>query len=215
MGLVATLERDGHVVERVVGGAAAVELVELRRGTTERFDALVLGMARIADGLAALDLLRRGGHDLPVLAISAPGVSSDRIAVLDRGADDCLASPVELAELSARVRALLRRSRPRELGILRISDLALDTTGKTAERAGRSIALSAHEFAVLECLFRHRGRAVAEPAIARWIYDGADVPASNTIAVYIRSLRRKIDGGHGRQLIHTVRGEGYLLSECM
>lgn len=196
--LAPAIERGGH---RIARGDATPSIV-------------VVDLARTEAAIAVLEQLRRDGCEAPALVLLPCGVAlRDRVTALDRGADDVLAHPFDTGELLARMRALLRRAQPLRSAVLQIADLSLDTIDKRAERGGRTIPLSAHEYAVMECLFRHRRRPVTEQALATWVYDGGDIPASNTIAVFIRTLRRKIDGGQPLQLIHTVRGLGYVLSD--
>ena len=144
--------------------------------------------------------------------LTARGAVDDRIAGLDCGADDYLAKPFDFRELLARLRALLRRPYGVRPGILRIADLTLNTASHAAARAGRPIRLTAKEYALLEFLAANQGRVVGREQIAEHVWDENFDPFSNVIDVYIRRLRAKVDAGFGRPLIHTRRGEGYLLA---
>jgi DNA-binding response OmpR family regulator len=165
-------------------------------------------------GLGGLELcrtLRSEGLEAPVLMITARDLVEDKIAGLDSGADDYLVKPFQLGELLARVRALLRRPSASP-GVLHLADLSLDPVTRKAVRGNRAIHLSATEYALLEFLMRHAERVLprAEILMHVWQYDfeGSD----NVLDVYISYLRGKIDRGHSRPLIHTVRGVGFRMS---
>jgi two-component system copper resistance phosphate regulon response regulator CusR len=144
--------------------------------------------------------------------LTARDAVDDRVCGLDSGADDYLTKPFEFKELLARIRALLRRPREIRPESIRISDLVLNTGNHTAARAGRSIGLTAKEYALLEFLMLRPNRIVNREQIAQHVWDENFDPLSNVIDVYVRRLRAKIDEGFGKPLIHTRRGEGYLLS---
>ncbi|MBC8072478.1 MAG: response regulator transcription factor [Deltaproteobacteria bacterium] len=205
------LRSEGHVVELVDRGEAALDTLALTA-----FDAIVLDlMLPDIDGFAVLDRLRRGGDATPVLMLTARDQLADRVTGLDKGADDYLTKPFELDELLARLRALVRRAKqPGSTSVLLVGDLEVDTSAKSARRDGVEIALSAREYAILECLVLRRGRVVSRETLLDSVYDGDDLPESNVLEVYIAALRRKLDKDADVKLIHTRRGMGYLLGEA-
>jgi two-component system, OmpR family, copper resistance phosphate regulon response regulator CusR len=157
--------------------------------------------------------LRTGGFHAPILMLTARDAVDDRVAGLDSGADDYLTKPFDFKELLARLRALSRRSAGIRPQIARVADLTLDTGKHLASRAGKPVSLTAKEYALLEFLVVNEGRVVGREQIAQHVWDESFDPLSNVIDVYIKRLRAKLDSGRGRRLIHTRRGEGYLLSE--
>jgi len=184
-----------------------------RLALEQSFDIILLDLnLQGATGLEALRAIRSRRPDLPVMLLTGTGVLEERIRGLDAGADDYLAKPFAFAELAARIRAVLRRGgRPGE-AILQVADLKLDRLTHTVQRAGRSIDLSPKEFALLEFLMMHRGQPVSRPAIVEQVWKLNFDTMTNVVDVYINYLRRKIDSGHDRALIRTVRGVGYQIS---
>jgi two-component system copper resistance phosphate regulon response regulator CusR len=164
------------------------------------------------DGFAACRDLRAAGFRSPILMLTARDAVDDRVTGLDAGADDYLTKPFDFQELLARIRALLRRPRDLRPGVMRAADLSLDTASHAVVRAGRAIALTAKEYALLEFLVRNQGRIVNREQIAEHVWDENFDPLSNVIDVYVRRLRAKIDAGFEPCLIHTRRGEGYMLA---
>lgn len=163
------------------------------------------------DGLAIVEGLRSNGIHTPVLIVSARGAITDRTAGLDAGADDYLVKPFALEELLARVRALLRRPTEQPKTVLTAGDLTLNTVTYDVERAGKHIRLTSREFALLEYLMRNPGRPLSKESIIAhvWDYDADVLP--NTVEVYIKYLRNKVDVPFKTPLIQTVRGFGYKL----
>ena len=149
----------------------------------------------------------------PVIVLSARTGLSDKVELLDQGADDYLTKPFALEELLARVRALLRRDAGRADNCYRLADLTVDCDARTARRGDVEITLSSKEFSILEYLIRNQGVVLSRDKIEQhiWNYDYAG--GSNVVDVYIRYLRKKIDDGFSPKLIHTVRGAGYVLRE--
>jgi two-component system copper resistance phosphate regulon response regulator CusR len=145
--------------------------------------------------------------------LTALDSQADIVNGLNSGADDYLPKPFDFGVLLARMRALLRRGRQLRGNILQVADLSLDTLEQTATRGGRPIRLTAKEYALLEILMLHPGQLLGRAQIAEHVWDENFDPLSNTIDVYVKRLRKKIDHGFGQPLIHTRRSEGYMLSE--
>jgi two-component system copper resistance phosphate regulon response regulator CusR len=164
------------------------------------------------DGWAVCRELRSAGFRVPILMLTARDAVDDRVAGLDAGADDYLAKPFDFKELLARLRALGRRPAPLRRDVLKVDDLTLDTASHAVSRGGRPVSLTAKEYALLEFLLLNQGRVVGRERIAQHVWDDGFDPFSNVIDVYIKRLRSKLDSGAGRRLIHTRRGEGYLLA---
>ena len=164
-------------------------------------------------GLEILKKLRQTGNTTHVLVLTAKDTVADRVAGLDLGADDYLVKPFAFDELLARVRAMVRRRYESVDPVLRIADLEIDTRARRARRAGSVIALSAREYALLEYLAHREGHIVSRTELWDHAYDEAAEPGSNVLDVHISHLRKKIDEGHATKLIHTRRGQGYVLGE--
>jgi two-component system copper resistance phosphate regulon response regulator CusR len=178
------------------------------------YDAIVLDVALPRqDGLAVARTVRDRGIRAPILMLTARDAVRDKVAGLDAGADDYLTKPFELDELLARLRALQRRGHTVAAEVLTVGDLTVDTRSQTAARAGRPISLTAREYAMLEFLTRHAGELVTRADITAHVWDEHHDPFSNTLEVYIGRLRRKIDAGASRPLLHTRRGAGYMLAD--
>jgi two-component system copper resistance phosphate regulon response regulator CusR len=181
--------------------------------TVNEYDAVILDlMIPGRDGLEVCRELRASGSNVPVLMLTARDALEDRIAGLDTGADDYLTKPFEVTELLARLRALLRRGHVVRPATISVADLVIDTRAHRVTRAGRRIELTAKEYALLEYLARERGRVLGRAEIAEHVWDENFDPMSNLIDVNINRLRRKVDDGFAPPLIHTRRGEGYLLA---
>ncbi len=162
-----------------------------------------------SDGLEILTQVRVKKPSLPVLVLTVRSRVEDRVKGLDRGADDYLSKPFSFSELSARVRALLRRgNRPSEL-TLHVGDLEMDRVERMVKRAGRRIDLTPKEFSLLEYLMRNSGRRVTRAMIIEHVWNFTFDTMTNVVDVYINYLRKKVDVGFDRKLIHTVRGVGY------
>ena len=157
--------------------------------------------------------LRQRGNATPVLMLTARATVDDRITGFDAGADDYLTKPFSFRELLARIRALLRRDSQLRPDVLEIADLVVDSASHRVARANKEVQLTAKEYALLEYLARRRGQLVSRAEIAAHVWDDSFDHFSNTIEVYMNRLRKKIDGDHATKLLHTRRGEGYIL-EC-
>jgi two-component system copper resistance phosphate regulon response regulator CusR len=163
------------------------------------------------DGFEVCRELRARGSATPILMLTARAAVDDRLTGFDAGADDYLTKPFSFRELLARIRALLRRDSRLHPDIFEIDDLTIDSASHRVSRADREIQLTAKEYALLEHLARNAGRLISRSEIAAHVWDDSFDPFSNTIEVYINRLRKKIDGSHPTKLLHTRRGEGYIL----
>ncbi len=181
--------------------------------STEPYDAMIIDrmLPGDYDGLAIVRELRASGNHTPVLLLTALGSVGDKTTGLDTGADDYLVKPFALEELLARVRALVRRSKTADATVLSAGDLSMNTATFEVTRAGQPIALTQKEYALLEYLLRNQGRPLSKETIIShvWDYDADVLP--NSVEVYIKYLRSKIDTPPHQPLIHTVRGFGYKL----
>lgn len=185
----------------------------LYKASVNDYDALIVDlMIQGRDGFGVCRELRASGSSVPVIMLTARDAVADRVAGLDSGADDYLTKPFEVAELLARLRALLRRGRAVRPALVTASDLRIDTRAHAVTRAGRRIELTAKEYALLEYMARERGRVLTRAEIAEHVWDENFDPLSNLIDVNINRLRRKVDDGFATPLIHTRRGEGYMLA---
>lgn len=183
-----------------------------RLAQSECYDLIVLDlMLPQRDGLTLLRNLRERGLRTPVVCLTAKDTVQDRVAGLDAGADDYLVKPFSIAELLARIRAVLRRGMPAPMAVLRIGDLKIDPAARTVERAGRRIDLSPKEYALLEYLARNEGHILTRTMILDHVWDCRYDPQTNVVDVHINRIRRKVDEGRAYPLIHTVRGVGYVL----
>jgi DNA-binding response OmpR family regulator len=162
-------------------------------------------------GVEVLTSLRQGKIATPVLILTAQTQVEHRVRGLDAGADDYLTKPFAIEELLARVRALLRRGSGAAAGVLEVDDLVLNPATREVTRGGQRIELTAKEYALLDYLMRNAGRVLTRPMIAEHVWNQDFDTYTNVIDVYVTYLRAKIDRGHARRLIHTVRGSGYVL----
>jgi two-component system, OmpR family, copper resistance phosphate regulon response regulator CusR len=170
------------------------------------------------DGIGVLGRVRPKRPSLPVLVLTGRSRLEDRVQVLDLGADDCLLKPFSFTELSARVRALLRRRPVTATTLLKVADLELDRVERTVRRAGKRIELTSKEFGLLEYLLRNAGHRITRNMIVEHVWNLSFDTGTNIVDVYINYLRKKVDEGFSPRLIHTVRGVGYELrgpSEAM
>lgn len=207
--IVKTLEKEGYSVDACFDGEEALYYLE----HTE-YDAAVLDiMMPKKDGLTVLKSLRRSNRAVPVLLLTARDSVADRVNGLDSGADDYLIKPFDFDELLARIRAVTRKHSPHTSSVITIADLTLDTRSRAVTRAGSTIDLSAKEYSVLEYLCMNPGIVLSREKIEAhiWNYDYAG--GSNVVDVYISYLRKKIDGGRPKKLIHTVWGSGWMIKE--
>ena len=201
------LEAEHYAVDIASDGAEAQYMAE-----EYDYDLVILDLTLPqTDGLHVLKRVRAKKSGLPVLVLTARSRVEDRVKGLDLGADDYLTKPFSFSELSARVRALLRRgSRPAE-SVLRAEDLELNRVERTVKRAGRRIELTPKEFALLEYLMLNAGRRVTRTMIIEHVWNLSFDTMTNVVDVYINYLRKKVDEGFDPKLIRTVRGVGYQL----
>jgi DNA-binding response OmpR family regulator len=203
------LRQEYHAVDVVHDGEAGLDAVE-----SGSYDLVILDL--MLPKISGLEILKRIRADkkqhLPVLVLTAKGNIEDRVEGLDSGADDYLVKPFSFAELSARVRALLRRGGQEET-MLRVADLEIDSAARIVRRSGKRIDLTPKEYALLEFLLRQAGKAVSRNMILDRVWDIQFDGVSNVVDVHINWLRNKIDKEFSKPLIHTIRGVGYLLSD--
>ena len=202
------LEEEGYAVDVAQDG-------EQGRAMALEFDydllVLDLNLPRL-DGLALLKSVREKKRHVPVLVLTARSRVADRVETLDAGADDCLVKPFSFSELSARVRALLRRGHAPLEAQFTVADLILDRVERKVTRAGKRIELTSKEFGLLEYLMKNAGRRVTRTMIIEHVWNLTFDTTTNVVDVYINYLRKKVDEGFSPRLIHTVRGVGYELS---
>ena len=178
------------------------------------YDALVLDI--MLPGVSGLEVLRRmraKGDRTPVLLLTAKDGVEDRVTGLDAGADDYLVKPFAFDELLARLRVMMRRASASVSDVFTVADLTVDCAARTACRGGVPVTLSSKEFAILEHLVRNRGIVLSREKISHHVWNYDYEGGSNVVDVYIRYLRKKLDDGFSKKLIHTVRGVGYVLRE--
>lgn len=201
------LREHSYAVDIAVDGHAALYQTSINDYDLILLDVLLPG----PDGFEVCRELRARGNATPVLMLTARATVDDRITGFDAGADDYLTKPFAFRELVARVRALLRREPQLHHDLVQLDDLVLDSANHRVTRAGLAIELTAKEYALLEYLTRRAGQLVSRTEIAAHVWDESFDPFSNTIEVYVNRLRKKIDEQHPVKLIHTRRGEGYIL----
>jgi two-component system copper resistance phosphate regulon response regulator CusR len=184
----------------------------LRQASSGHYDLIVLDLRLPKmSGQEVLRVLRDRGIAVPVLVLTAQDTVDFKVQALRMGADDYVTKPFALEELLARVEALGRRPKALSPPVIELGDLTLDTGSREVRRAGRLIDLTPKEYAVLEYLMRHQGRVMSRTLITEYAWDYHFDPGTNIVDVVITRLRKKIDGGRGPRLIHTVRGVGYVL----
>jgi two-component system OmpR family response regulator len=205
------LNQEGHSVEIATNGQDG-----LFRGTDGSFDLIILDrMLPLLDGLSLLRALRAAHIETPVLILSALASVGDRIEGLEHGSDDYLVKPYSFAELLARVNALLRRREARVDPAdhrLTVGDLEIEPLSRTVKRAGRKLDLKPREYLLLEYFARNEGRVVTRTMLLEQVWDYHFDPGTNVIDVHVSRLRRKLDEGFDKPLLHTVRGAGYMLA---
>jgi two-component system copper resistance phosphate regulon response regulator CusR len=201
------LVENAYAVDLIANGERALELASVNA-----YDAMVLDlMIPGADGFEVCRRLRASGSNLPILMLTARDDVRDKVAGLDAGADDYLVKPFQLDELLARLRALLRRGAVTSSPLFQLGELTIDTRSHHVSVAGRAMALTTKEYAMLEFLARNAGRVVTREEIAEHVWNEQFDPFTNLIEVYINRLRRRFEAATQAKLIHTIRGAGYML----
>jgi len=204
-GLRTALKQEGYAVDWAQDGEEGD--LALR---TEPYDIVVLDLGLPGQsGLEVLEQLRNRGSDVPVLILTARDTSKDRVAGLDKGADDYMVKPFNIDELCARIRSILRRAHGRAAPKLSAGALEMDVAGRTVELSGESVELSAKEFAVLLQLLENKGRVMSKSRLEEGMYDWESELESNAVEVYVHHLRKKL----GKDLIRTIRGVGYVIDK--
>jgi DNA-binding response OmpR family regulator len=202
------LRRQGYAVDLAFDGMQGLELAEVND-----YDLLILDLnLPEMDGLEVCRSLRAGQLSMLILILTARGQPNQRIAGLDLGADDYLVKPFHFGELTARVRALLRRDMRVRSPLLQYKDLKLDPTARVVWQDNRRLELTAKEFGIIEYLLRHQGEIVSQETLLEHVWDMQANPLTNTVRVHINSLRRKlVDMAETPRYIETVVGQGYRL----
>ena len=204
-GLTIGLRQSGFAVDWLKDGHSADLALQ-----SEAFDLVVLdlGLPRLS-GMDVLNRARQRGQTMPILILTARDATGDKVAGLDSGADDFLVKPIDLDELTARIRALTRRSAGRAAPLLIHGELALDPAAHTVTLAGVPVELSSREFPLLQMLLETAGRVLTRSQLEQSIYGWRDEPDSNALEVHIHHLRKKL----GNELIRTLRGVGYTIAK--
>lgn len=207
--VVQALREEGHSVDESPDGTDA-----LGKAVINDYDVVVLDlMLPGLDGLQLLRQLRSGGRTCQVLVMTAKDTIDDHVTGLDLGADDYLVKPFAMEELLARVRALLRRGYDRPAPVLTVGHVEIDTARHDVRVEGERVELTAREYALLEYLAMRAGQVVSRTEIWEHLYDDRSTATSNVVDVYVGYLRKKLDRPDKQPLIHTRRGEGYVLEE--
>jgi two-component system copper resistance phosphate regulon response regulator CusR len=207
--IVRGLNAEGYAVDASVDGPSGLELA-----TTYNYDLIILDL--MLPGLSGTEVLRqvrRSDHRVPILMLTARDAVADKVEHLEAGADDYLTKPFAFAELMARVKALLRRGSVERPNVLRVADLEVDRLSQQVRRAGQRIELTAKEYGLLEYLAANAGRVLSRTMIIDHVWDQSFDGATNIVDVYVRHLRSKVDNGHIKKLIRTVRGVGYRITD--
>jgi DNA-binding response OmpR family regulator len=203
------LSTERYAVDTALDGNRGIELSQ---GC--HYDLIILDlMLPIIPGNKVLKLIRRRDSNVPVLVLTAKDSLQDKVDIFEAGADDYLTKPFAFAELVARVKALLRRGPVNRASRIKIDDLELDRLSQHVKRAGKRIDLTSKEYALLEYLMANPGRALSRTMIIEHVWDQSFDGVTNIVDVYVRHLRSKIDDGHSRKLIRTIRGVGYAIEE--
>lgn len=201
------LKAAGYSVDSCFDGGEAYDLITMTDYDAAIFDV----MMPVTNGFELVKKIRAKGIDVPVLFLTARDSIEDRVTGLDIGADDYLVKPFSFDELSARLRVMTRKKYGKKTGVITIDDLSIDTASMHVERAGKNISLSAKEYELLRYLAMNKGVVLSRGKIEDHIWNYDYEGGTNVVDVYIRYLRKKIDDGFDKKLIHTVRGAGYVI----
>lgn len=202
---------ENNIVDVCENGRDAYDFI-----ITTDYDVILMDiMMPGEDGLSVVRRAREAGVRTPILFLTARDTIEDRVTGLDAGGDDYLVKPFALDELMARIRVLARRNAaaPQLNNLLTMADLQMDVSAQRVTRAGKNITLTAKEYALLEYMLRNAGVVLSREKIEQKLFSYDYTGASNMVDVYIRYLRKKLDEGYGKKLIHTIRGVGYVLRE--
>ena len=206
--------RKGLSEESFVADVASEGESGLARAQATTYDLIVLDlMLPDVDGMTVCRRLRAAGNAVPIVVLSARRMVNDRVSALNAGADDYLTKPFEFAELTARVRAVLRRRDSTAFVPLTVADLSLEPISRVVRRGERRLDLTQKEYALLEYLLRHAGQVVTRTMIAEHVWNFHWDRLTNVIDVYVNRLRRKMEESGAPRLIHGVRGSGYVIRE--
>lgn len=206
--LIQALDEAGHVAHHAADGETGYAMA-----SSMDYDILIVDrMLPRRDGLSIIESLRAENDETPALILSALGEVDDRVTGLRAGGDDYLTKPYAFSELLARVEVLARRSSPSEASTAyQVGDLSLDRLSRNVEREGEKITLQPREFRLLEYLMKHAGQVVTRTMLLENVWDYHFDPQTNVIDVHMSRLRTKIDKGRKTQLLHTIRGAGYMI----
>jgi heavy metal response regulator len=203
------LKEAGYAVDTTDNGEEALFLAE-----TNPYDLVILDiMLPVLDGIKVCRQLRQKRIDIPVLMLTARDDVDDKISGLDAGADDYLTKPFAFPEFLARVRALLRRKNTAKTTCVKVADLEIDQSTRKVFRAGAEIELTPTEYGLLEYMMLNAGHVVTRTMLSEHVWNDDFDAFSNVINVYINYLRKKVDHGHEKKLIHSLRGVGYVLKD--
>lgn len=203
------LEEEYYTVDVAYDGRGGINLA-----LSNLYDIIILDvMIPIKDGMQVLKEIRENGINTPVLFLTAKDSVDNKIDALDSGADDYLTKPFSFEELLARVRALLRRYSDNKSVVFKVGELILDTQTHRVKRGSVEITLTPKEYSILEYLVRNKNRIISRTILTEHVYDYHFDTDTNVIDVYMNKLRNKIDKGYEKQLLHTVRGVGYMIKD--
>lgn len=203
------LKAEGFAVDIAMDGMRGLELA-----TTYDYDMILLDVQLpLLTGTQVLQRIRERNRNVAILMLTARDAVSDKVSHFEAGADDYLTKPFSFAELLVRIKALMRRSPVQRNDMIKIADLEIDRLTRQVKRGGKRVELSAKEYGLLEYLALHMGRVLSRTMIIEHVWDQSFEGLTNIVDVYVRQLRAKMDEGHERKLIKTVRGAGYVLGE--
>lgn len=211
---VANFVQRGLAAERFAVDVARDGMAGLELAQSYDYDLVILDLLLPAlDGTEVLRKIRRSDSQVPILILTARDGVQDKVTNFEAGADDYLTKPFAFAELLVRIKALLRRGATRQETVLRVADIELDRLAQQVRRGGKRIELTSKEYSLLEYLMANAGRVLSRTMIIEHVWDQSFDGATNIVDVYVRHLRDKVDEGRDDNLIRTVRGVGYVISD--